>query len=95
MLVPQGLLALGNQACQARRDKEDLQVFQVAQVPKGNKAQQVVPGNQVCQGPLEIWDPKAQKVFQAIMGPQVLKVRQGLLGLPDTLGSRGREVLLA
>lgn len=39
LLGPQGPRALGNQAYQAQRDKEDLLAYQEAQVPKGNKAQ--------------------------------------------------------
>lgn len=57
-------------------------------MPKGNKAQQAILGNQVSLDPLEIWDPKGQKASQATMGSQGLKVRQGQWGLQDTLGLR-------
>lgn len=46
-------------------------------MPKGNKAQQVIPGKPVCLDPQGMWDPKDQKAFQATPGSQALKARWG------------------
>lgn len=85
---PQGLLASGNQACQAFRDREDHRAFLAAQVPKGSKAQQAVLGSQVWLDPLEMWDPRDRRASLATMECQALKVRRGHLGLQGALGLR-------
>lgn len=64
-------------------------------MPKGNKAQQVILGEQVCPDPQGIWDPKDQKAFQVTPGSQALKERWGQWGLQETLGQREKGAPLA